>query len=880
MRLSGKLAWGAVLLLASVRAAGQQIQASDAAVEAPLTLRYGSFVNVAITALYRGSDFYLPLGETLGAVEIDYRRDPHSRRATGVYFGGHTPYSIDIDRLSATMGERRIAIPRGSVIATELEFFVRPSLLQQLFGWRVEVDEGTLTATISCDSELPVARSVQRRQRDARLPASASDTVVPAIRYPRGWRLFDGGVLQYQLTASRSNAPNATTDGTFDAGVGAELLGGDIEGQLHGGMRGGVVALTDADVRWHYAFGDGPLLSQATIGRIVTAGLQSWEMNGIEITNQPAEPRRVLATHTIEGDAQPDWEVELFVNDRLMGYTRVDPLGHFRFDVPLTYGTSVIRLRYRGPGGEVRDEDRAVQVPFTFVPPGRADYTLAAGLLRGSRGRIAQGNIAVGLFDWLTSSVGAEYLADSLPTRPIVYSNLSARVGSGLAMSIDAAPSMLYRATAEVAFPSQAQLTLAGTRYGENLLLDPLGLNGELSAQAYVPIHLGAAPIYVRASGSQQLRRSRGESLQWEGDVAATLGPLSPSLGYRESSSSPFASGGVGTRAHEIRAAGFLYIGNSKLIPPPLRGMLVRTAAEYDLQRRGINEAELYLSRRVGRGKRLELSYARDFVTGSHLLDVRFLLDGSSLRASTTLQNAPLSETVEQTVSGAVSVDPHLGHVSLSDRQWVGRAGASIRLFLDENGNGALDPGEELLPGGSLDFDEAVLAQSSRPGVIRVADLQPYHRYVASVDVTSIQNPLWIPRFPSFSFVADPNRYTTIDVPFYAGGIVEGTVLQRVRNEELPLPGLRITLRSTDAHFTATVRTFADGTFYDPGVPPGHYEAVIDSTQLELLDANSEPALRYFEVRTTRNGDDVEKMDFLLVPRGRSDTTGSGRSEP
>ena len=868
------------LLLVPVCAAGQQIQASEGQEEAPLTLRYSPYVNTTITALYRGSGFYIPLSETLGALEVEYHRAPHTHRAAGVYGPTHTSYSIDIDHLSAAIGSQQLAISRDSVIVTALELYVRPALLEQLFGWRVTVDEGALTVTITADAELPVAEAIRRRQKDAQLRVAASDTTIPAMRFPREWSVLDGGVLQYQLTGSRSDAANATTDATFDVGLGAQLLGGDVEGRVQGGTRAGSLALANRDLRWHYAFGDGPLLSQATVGRIFAAGLESRALDGVEITNRPVEPRRVLATHAIEGDIPPDWEVELFVNDRLIGYTRADPLGHFRFDVPLTYGTSVIRLRYHGPGGEVRDEDRAVQVPFTFVPPGRADYALAAGRLTTGGGRIAQGNVALGLFNWLTSSVGAAYLVDSLPAHPIVYSNLSARVGSSIAMSVDAAPSKLYRATAEVAFPSQAQLTVAGARYGESTLFNPQRLQRELSAQAYVPMRAGGTPFYLRANGGRQLRQDGGASLQWEGDAAANVGPLSPSLGFHESSTSLVTSGGAGMRSRELRAAGFLYIGNWAFIPRPIRGMMVRAAAGYDLERHDVRDLDVYLSQRVGRGKRLELTYARDFVTGLPRLDLRFLIEGSSLRASTTLHHESMGETVEQTVSGAVGYDPRFNHVALSDRQWMGRAGASIRLFLDTNGNGTLDEGEELIPGGKLRFDEVVLTQSSRPGVIRVTDMQPYHRYVASVDATSIRNPLWIPRFPSFSFVADPNRYTTVDVPFYAGGIVEGTVRRRVGKEDLPLPGLRVTLRSADAHFTATVRTFTDGTFYHPGVPPGHYEAVIDSTQLELLDAVAEPATRRFEVHATRDGDDVGNVDFLLVPKQPSDSHGSGRGEP
>ena len=130
-----------------------------------------------------------------------------------------------------------------------------------------------------------------------------------------------------------------------------------------------------------------------------------------------------------------------------------------------------------------------------------------------------------------------------------------------------------------------------------------------------------------------------------------------------------------------------------------------------------------------------------------------------------------------------------------------------------------------------------------------------------------------MPRSPLFAFVADPNRYTPIDVPFFVAGVVEGNVVRRIGAEDRPVAGLKLRLHGLDAELGLDLPTFSDGTFYHMGLPPGRYVVQVDSTQLAILGVVARPATRTFTVRETPTGDLVEGLDFVLVASPSPDSS-------
>ncbi|HUH11572.1 MAG TPA: carboxypeptidase-like regulatory domain-containing protein, partial [Longimicrobiales bacterium] len=199
------------------------------------------------------------------------------------------------------------------------------------------------------------------------------------------------------------------------------------------------------------------------------------------------------------------------------------------------------------------------------------------------------------------------------------------------------------------------------------------------------------------------------------------------------------------------------------------------------------------------------------------------------------------------------------------DRARVGGAGARIRLFLDSDGNGRLDAGEEILPGQAVHIHQSLRGFVDDYGVYRTGDLIAYQRYSVDIDPNALGNPLWVPQYDSFSFIAEPNVIRDIDVPFYVAGVVEGRVTDG-SEEARGVQGLEVRIVDQAGATVASVETFSDGTFYHMGLRPGRYTARLSTDQLVRLGLRAEPAEVEFSVAATEYGDFVEGLRFVVRP--------------
>src|SRR5699024_7083925 len=155
------------------------------------------------------------------------------------------------------------------------------------------------------------------------------------------------------------------------------------------------------------------------------------------------------------------------------------------------------------------------------------------------------------------------------------------------------------------------------------------------------------------------------------------------------------------------------------------------------------------------------------------------------------------------------------------NRQQVGRGGASFRLFVDEDGTGKYKPGDELIDANAISLKRSSGSLFKKDGVIYLTQLTAYDRYDVKVNKAVIKNPLLVPSIEKFSFIADPNSYKTIDVPFYISGVISGKVVMRRDSIKQPVSGLTINLDEQNGDYHKELHTFTDGSFYAYEIPPG-----------------------------------------------------------
>ena len=345
-----------------------------------------------------------------------------------------------------------------------------------------------------------------------------------------------------------------------------------------------------------------------------------------------------------------------------------------------------------------------------------------------------------------------------------------------------------------------------------------------------------------------------------EGEVAVNFVGLRPSVVYRTRRA---RSGSLSSASSSFALSTLFYPGGFAAHWRLPQGTLLHTQMELDGRSGHVLGWTGALSARATRNGQVRISASRALGSPTRI-DLSFQMQGPRFRSNTSVFGG-LGSGYAQTLAGTISYDPAGRDLVFSGREGLGQGMVRIRPFVDMNGNGHRDAEEETLRAGYIRLNQALPATLEDSGhVTRIEGLAPYTRYTAQVDLGEVENPLWAPAFDAFSFIAQPERVRTLDVPFYPTGTVDGVVNREIPGGTQPIPGLTIRIVKPDRSLQASVPTFGDGAFYAGGLPPGQYRIAPDSAQLAALSVRATPAFVAFTVSTTGEGSPGGSLTFVL----------------
>ena len=227
-----------------------------------------------------------------------------------------------------------------------------------------------------------------------------------------------------------------------------------------------------------------------------------------------------------------------------------------------------------------------------------------------------------------------------------------------------------------------------------------------------------------------------------------------------------------------------------------------------------------------------------------------------SVRSYTTVSAGGGTEPLgTQYISGSTIYNPTRGSMDFSGSPALSRGGVTGRVFLDINGNGRMDRGEQPLAGVRVVVGP-IWSTSDSSGRYRAWDLLPYEPTFVAVDSSTLASPLWVPAFAGVSVEPSPNRYRTLDIPVLPGGVVEGRVTGQA------MGGITLRLKHKASGEQRILTTFSDGSFYGIGIRPGDWELTVDPKCLEVLKAAAEPLT--FTILPNEEGSAVEGLEVQL----------------
>jgi hypothetical protein len=833
-----------------------------------LTLRHKAVGYIYVNSLYdyQNDRAYLPVNELFSLLEIDHHSDVRNFTVSGNFITPDKPYTLNLQTMQVSMGNSSYSLTPEDFVIGEMDYFLSPAAYERIFGLIFIINISHLVLSLETIHTLPVEERKARELARSRAEGVGNLPDDFPLGYDRKRAILGGAMMDYVVNANW--AGNSKNLGYTLAG-GMEVLGGDLQGILIGNHSDGKNYYTTSGLRWRYAIRNNPYISTIMAGQQSTFGLQPITFRGISVTNNPIEPRRMYETYVIDGNTAPESEVEIYVNDRLLDYKRADELGYYRFDVPVTYGTTRIGLRTHTPSGEYIVSDKQMQVPFNFLPRGVVTYNLQAGKTDQAWADtlkdqyITHGDVAVGVNRWLTASAGAQHLGSEIISDDLFYyGNLSARIAKQYLLSLDVAPDAFYRLGTSVMYASNLSFNFIYTKYDGDGIFNARGAGEDLSGNVYIPFKVWGMSTGIRLGGEHVVFDTI-RLTNFHTDLNARLGSVNLRLNYRDNLLSTKTDNYFGTG---LLTTSITYtISRSPGIPVYVRGMFVRGQVQYDVRRNQTETAEMQLSRTVLKTGRLNLGFGYNFIRKTTEAQLSLTIDLAKLRSTTTINSNNGNFAARQSFSGSIGVDAPNQHIELSNRQQVGRGSAAIVQFVDVNNSGVYDAGDQLLPYRGVKLDRTATMQIGRDSILRVGQLQSYYLYNLSVNRNAIADPTLVPLKKEFSFVVDPNQYKRIEIPYYRGGIVEGVVMIENNGKHYGQGGLRLLIKSKNSDFEQTIYSFSDGGFYTMDLPPGAYTIGVDNSQLGFMGVK-EAKQTDFEIKAMAEGDYLEGLIITLIP--------------
>ncbi|MDX1450000.1 MAG: carboxypeptidase-like regulatory domain-containing protein, partial [Acidimicrobiia bacterium] len=137
-------------------------------------------------------------------------------------------------------------------------------------------------------------------------------------------------------------------------------------------------------------------------------------------------------------------------------------------------------------------------------------------------------------------------------------------------------------------------------------------------------------------------------------------------------------------------------------------------------------------------------------------------------------------------------------------------------------------------------------------------NISPFEAIPIEIDTMAIADPRLVVLQPRVAVHAAPNSFLTVDLPVVMGAEVAGFLLL----DGQTLAGAPVEFRNLRTGTVITVMTFADGGFYEVGVPPGEYEVGVPDMLLEELGATYVPLT--ISIPTGPAADEVQWDDLVV----------------
>jgi hypothetical protein len=755
-------------------------------------------------------------------------------------------YTIDFNARHITIGNRTVKSVNGFVRESHA-IYVESTVITEAFGLNIIFNYRSLSMKIEINFELPLIKKMRLEQIRKNVSNLQNKSILADTIVPRDYHFFKFGMIDWSLNSTQTT--NQTIKNSVRFGVGAELLYGEIN----------VSAYYDDQYKfdkqqlyysWRFVDNDKKYIKQAQVGKIHTQSIAfiNSSLIGAAINNSPTALRKASGSYTITDYTEPNWMVELYINDVLVDYTSADAAGLFVFKVPIVYGYTTLKLKFHGPLGEERMEERTMNTPYTFMPAKVVEYSVSGGVLQdGAWSSFGQMVFNYGINQFITVGGGVEYLSSITNNPYIPFATLALQPFSKMVLNVEYAYGVRMTGLLNYSFGKGAFLEIDYAKYQEGQLATIFNADEELKARLSVPYKINKVSGYGKLNFQQSVY---GAFISNRFDAVFS--------GYYKNYSANISILNSWVATKSAYSTGILSLSYRMK-----NGLVFRPSTEYNINKSEFLSYKAEIEKRVSKAY-FSVSYERNvaYKTDNVFVNFRYDLPFARAGVSASYNNNKFSFT--ENAEGSVAFGANK-IVKLGNNSALGKGGILFYPFLDLNQNGNFDKGEQKVMLSNVRVSGGRAIISPKDSIVRVSDLNAFVDYTVEFSNSDLENIAWRFKHKTYQILVDPNQYKRVYVPIVSVGEVSGMVYF---NNEDAVKGLgRITIQIIDEQGITVAETLSesDGYFNYLGLKPGIYTVQIDPDQLDKLTYQSTPPVQNLVIKASVDGDIADGIDFVLT---------------
>jgi hypothetical protein len=769
---------------------------------------------------------------------------------TGFIANEANTYKIDVQNSQILVGAKNIKYENG-VVEISNSVYVESNLLTEAFGLNILFNFRSLSVKMDATFEFPKikqARLENMRSNIIKLQTntgSFKDTVVG-----REYHFFKAGTLNWSANSFQTSP--GTSSNNFGLGLGSELLHGEANVSIFLNSQS---AFDNRQLfyNWRWIDNQKKYIKQAQVGKLSSQSISFLKapLVGASINNSSNTLRKARGTYIISEYTEPNWTVELYINDALVNYTTADASGLYLFKVPIVYGYTTLRLKFYGPLGEERTDERIMNTPYTFMPVNVLEYNITAGILEDERSsQFGRAEVNYGLTRFMTIGGGVEYLS-SVPEHPTIpFANVSFQPFSKMVINMEYAQNVVFKGLLNYYIGKSSFLELDYRKYAEGQLATFNTANEERRIKFSFPYKLYSIMTNTKLSFNQFVYNTFNYN-----QINSVF-----SGNYKNYSAN------FSLASNWINNSDLFLTSNLALSYKLISGLILRSSVDYNFSSNKLLRYGAILEKRVAKVS-FSATIERNVQINANnfLLNFKYDLNFARMNFSAAYNNN--SFNLSESAQGGLAFGGDNGYVHASNNSTLGKGGILLYPFLDLNNNGKKDEGENRIFVKDVKVINGRAMISKRDSIIRISDLNSFVNYNVQFSDADLENISWRFKHRSYEILVDPNQYKKVEVPIVVVGEVSGMVYL---NTEGKLKGLgRITIQIFNDQGQKVVETLseADGYFSYLGLKPGKFIVKVDDKQLGKLDYKSSPQLHKVEIEVSEDGTVVEELDFQITSK-------------